>query len=277
MARRRSRSKSGRGKTQAQLADVHRLYEEAVQDPEGDVAIVQRIFRKRYDRDPRSLREDFCGTAVMACAFVKDHADNRAWGVDLDPEPLEWGRAHHVSKLEEPEQQRVHLMLGDVRDVVHEPVDVTVGFNFSYFVFKQREKLVAYFRKALSTLREDGLFIVDLYGGAEAQRTLTETREHDEFDYVWDQDEFDPIHHHAMNYIHFEFPDGSRIDRAFTYDWRLWTIPEMRDAMREAGFSETEAYWERTDHKTNEGTGVYYKTERAADDPAWVAYVVGVR
>jgi cyclopropane fatty-acyl-phospholipid synthase-like methyltransferase len=276
MARRRSRNKTGSGKTQAQLADVHQLYEEAVQDPEGDVAIVRRIFKKRYGRDPHTLREDFCGTAAMACAWVRAQPENAAWGVDLDPEPLCWGRERHVAKLSDDQRKRITLLEGDVRDVTHEKVDVTVAFNFSYFVFQERADLIEYFRKVRSTLLENGLFVVDLYGGAEAQRTLTETREHEDFDYVWDQDEFDPIHHHAMNYIHFEFPDGSRIDRAFTYDWRLWTIPEIREAMRDAGFSETEAYWERTDQKTNEGTGVYYRTERAADDPAWVAYVVGI-
>jgi cyclopropane fatty-acyl-phospholipid synthase-like methyltransferase len=276
MARRRTRNKTGSGKTQAQLADVHQLYEDAVQDPEGDVAIVRRIFKKRYNRDPHTLREDFCGTAAMACAWVRTHDANAAWGVDFDPDPLAWGQERHVAKLREDQQKRITLLEGDVRDASHEAVDVTVAFNFSYFVFQQRADLVSYFKKALSTLRDEGLFVVDLYGGAEAQRTLTETREHEDFDYVWDQDEFDPIHHHAMNYIHFEFPDGSRINRAFTYDWRLWTIPEIREAMQEAGFSETEAYWERTDQKTNEGTGVYYRTERADDDPAWVAYVVGV-
>jgi cyclopropane fatty-acyl-phospholipid synthase-like methyltransferase len=276
MARRRSRNKTGSGKTQAQLADVHQLYEDAVQDPEGDVAIVRRIFKKRYGRDPHTLREDFCGTAAMACAWVRAQPENTAWGVDFDPEPLSWGRGRHIAKLSEDQQQRITLLEGDVRDVTHEKVDVTVAFNFSYFVFQERADLVGYFRKVRSTLLENGLFVVDLYGGAEAQRTLTETREHEDFDYVWDQDEFDPIHHHAMNYIHFEFPDGSRIDRAFTYDWRLWTIPEIREVMGEAGFSETEAYWERTDQKTNEGTGIYYRTERAADDPAWVAYVVGI-
>ena len=28
-------------------------------------------WRKRYGRDPRTLREDFCGTAVMACALTR--------------------------------------------------------------------------------------------------------------------------------------------------------------------------------------------------------------
>ena len=53
-------------------------------------------------------------------------------------------------------------------------------------------------------------------------------------------------------------------------------VKAARDALKDAGFSETEAYWERTDRKTDEGTGVYYRAERAPDDPAWVAYVVAV-
>jgi hypothetical protein len=160
--------------------------------------------------------------------------------------------------------------------VKHEAVDVTVGFNFSYFIFQERADLLAYFRRALESLRPHGLFVVDLYGGADSQRTLTESRDHDEFDYVWDQDVFDPIHNRAVNYIHFEFPDGSRIERAFRYDWRLWSIPELRDALHEVGFSRTEPYWERTDRKSNEGTGVYYRAKRAPDDPAWVAYIAAL-
>ena len=272
------RRRSGRARTsEAQTADVHALYEEAVQDPDGDIALVRRLFRHQFDRDPRTLREDFCGTAAMAAAWVRKHQENHAWGIDLDSEPLAWGRRHHVADLTPDQAERLTLLQGDVRNVSHERVDVTVGFNFSYFVFRERDELVRYFEKARTTLLDEGMFVVDLYGGAEAQRTLTETREHEDFDYVWDQDAFDPIQHHAINYIHFEFADGSRIDRAFTYDWRLWTIPEVRDAMRDAGFRSVDAYWERTDHKTNEGTGVYYRAEHAADDPAWVAYVAALR
>ena len=32
-------------------------------------------------------------------------------------------------------------------------------------------------------------------------------------------------------HIHFEFPDGSRIERAFGYHWRLWQIPELHDLL----------------------------------------------
>ena len=119
--------------------------------------------------------------------------------------------------------------------------------------------------------------MLDLYGGADSQRTMDETREQEGFDYVWDQNVFDPITYDAINYIHFEFPDGSEIRRAFTYDWRLWTIPELQALMSEAGFSQSEVYWEGTDRKTNEGNGIYRKVTSAPDDPAWVSYIVGVR
>jgi len=271
-----TRKRRSRGRTLAQQADRHALYEEAVQDPPSDVALVRRLFRKHYGRDPRLLREDFCGTAAMACAWVRAHRDNRAFGVDLDPNPLEWGRRHNVSALSSAQASRLELLKGDVREVTHRRVDVTVAFNFSYFVFQRRSELIEYFRKARSTLRRQGIFVLDLYGGPESQRRLTETREHDHFDYVWDQDVFDPIQQHAINHIHFEFPDGSRLQRAFTYDWRLWSIPELRENLEEAGFRTTEAYWERTDHETDEGSGVYYRTERATDDPAWVTYLAAL-
>ncbi len=274
MARTRRRGRTGgRRRSRAKQVDVYDLYEEAVQDPPTDVALLRRLFRTHYGREPRLLREDFCGTAALCCEWVKAHDENRAFGIDLDPEPLASARKRNLSRLAREQAARVELLQGDVREVKHEAVDVTVGFNFSYFVFHRRSDLLAYFRRALESLRPEGLFVLDLYGGAESQRTLTETREHDGFDYVWDQDVFDPIHNRAVNYIHFEFSDGSRIHRAFRYDWRLWSIPELRDALHDAGFSRTEAYWERTDRKSNEGTGVYYRAERAPDDPAWVAYL----
>jgi len=114
------------------------------------------------------------------------------------------------------------------------------------------------------------------YGGADAQRTMTETRECEGFDYVWDQDVFDPIQHHVVNYIHFEFEDGSRIHKAFRYDWRLWTIPELRDLLLESGFGKVTTLWEGTDKATNEGNGIYRPATSAPDDPAFVSYLVAV-
>ncbi len=273
-AQKRKSKKGGSGRSQASRADRHRLYQLSVQVPEADVGFARRVFKKRYGRPARRLREDFCGTALMCCDWVRAHEENRAWGVDLDPEPLSWGVEHNLSTLTEAQRERVTLVEGNVLDVPAQPkVDVTVAFNFSYFIFPERAKLLAYFRQARSTLGSEGVLILDAYGGSDAQKTMTETREIDGFDYVWDQHKFDPIHHRAVNYIHFEFPDGSRIRRAFAYDWRLWGLPELRDALLEAGFSDVDAFWEGTDRKTGEGNGVYRVASEALDDPAWIAYL----
>ena len=266
-----------RARSQAKQADRYALYQEAVQDPEADVSFARRVFERRYGRPPHLLREDFCGAAALACCWVSSHGKHRAWGIDIDPEPLGWGREHNLSQLSAEQAGRIELILGDVLEVEHEPVDVTVAFNFSYFLFLTRGEMLGYLRMARTTLRDEGILMLDAYGGGDAQQTMTETREHDGFDYVWDQDRFDPISHRAINHIHFEFPDGSRLRKAFSYDWRLWTIPELRDLLTEAGFSETAVYWEGTDLKTNEGNGIYHLAKRAPDDPAWVAYIVGIK
>jgi len=276
--RKQAKRRRGAASSMASRADRYDLYEKSVQVPDEDVAFARRAFRKRSDREPRTLREDFCGTALVCCEWVRAHRDNRALGVDLDPEPLAWGRRHNLELLEAAQRERLELVEGDVLAVPERPpVDVVVAFNFSYFTFHERAVLLDYFRRVREALAPDGVLVLDAYGGADAQRTLVESREVDGFDYVWDQDVFDPVNCRAVNYIHFEFPDGSELKKAFRYDWRLWSLPELRDALLEAGFSAVDIYWEGTDRKTGEGNGVYRRVTHAPDDPAWVTYLAAYR
>ena len=266
-----------RGASLARCADRYALYERAVQDPAGDVARVARMFERCYGRPPRSLREDFCGTAAFAAAWVAAHRGNRAIAVDLDPEPLAWGRRHHVSKLRPEQAARLALVLGDVREVRAGRVDVAVAFNFSFFVFKTRPELLRYFRRVRASLRGEGLFVLDAYGGPESMERREERRRCGGFTYVWDQDRFDPITHDATCHIHFEFRDGSRLARAFSYHWRFWTIPELRELLAEAGFSRTTVYWEGSEGSSNEPNGVFRPRAHADADPAWIAYLAAQR
>lgn len=270
------RKRNTKGASQARRADKYDLYQRSVQEPEADVPLICRIFRNHHGRPPRLLREDFCGTAIMACHWVERHPQNRAWAIDLDPVPLEWGRKHNVTRLRADQAARLKLIEGDVRSIGHQKVDITVAFNFSYFTFKTRSELRHYFEKARATLNEQGLLVLDAYGGADAQRAGEEERSLPGFKYVWDQHVFDPINYAGINHIHFEFPDGSRLRRAFTYDWRLWTLPEIRETLIEAGFAEVEIYWEGTDSETGEGNNIFTRRKRAPDDPAWVAYIAAI-
>jgi hypothetical protein len=265
-----------RRRTQAQRADKYVCYQRSVQEPSIDVLFAERVFRKIRGRAAKSLREDFAGTSAFSCAWVERHRENTAFAVDLDPEPLDWGRRHNVAKLTPDQQARIKLCEGDVRDVGHEPVDITVAYNFSYFLVPTRGEMLDYFRAARATLVRDGLLFLDAYGGGQAMESLTEETEHDDFTYVWEQRSFDPIHHWGENHIHFSFPDGSMLRRAFSYSWRVWTLPEIRELLDEAGFSESHVYWEGTDRRTGEGNDVFTRREKADGDPAWVAHIVAL-
>lgn len=271
-----ARKQKKKRRRQARRADKYDLYQRAVQVPEADVRFLKRIFESHFGRPPRTLREDFCGTAALCCAWVQAHAENRAFGVDLDPEPLAWGREHNVAGLKKKQARRVRLLEGDVRRARHEKVDLTVAFNFSYFLFKTRPELLRYFRHVRTTLADEGLFVLDVFGGWEAHQAMEEETDHGDFTYRWEQARYDPIAMEMLCHIHFDFPDGSRMKKAFSYDWRLWSIRELRELLEEAGFARSEVYWEGTDQETWEGNGVFTLRERAPDDPAFVAYVAAV-
>ena len=54
-------------------------------------------------------------------------------------------------------------------------------------------------------------------------------------------------------------------------------LDAFRELLLEAGFRKTEVYWEGTDHSSGEGNGIFRQCERAAEDPAWVAYIAAIR
>lgn len=259
----------------ASRADRHELYEASVQDTESELEFVSETFTELTGRPLQVLREDFCGTGNTACAWVRSSRNHRAIGVDLDGEVLEWGRAHHVKALNKSQRARLKLIEGDVLEVNTEPVDAVLAMNFSYYLFTTRARLRTYFERARAALKRDGLLFLDAFGGYEAHQELEERTEYDDFTYVWDQSEFNPINQHMTCLIHFEFPDGSEMINAFEYHWRLWTLPEIRELMLEAGFSRATVYWEGTDEETEEGDGIYTPSEVGDADAGWICYLIG--
>ena len=272
----KSKSKSKRPRYTARTADRHTLYQISVQAPETDARFYDRWFRKYTGQPLRLLREDFCGTAVLSCHHVKRHRDNRAVGVDLHLPTLLWGRANNVKPLLDAEQQtRLTLLQQNVLAVRSPKADAILALNFSYSVFKTRAALRAYLANCFASLRPGGLVFVDAWGGPDVLQKKTDKTRQRGFVYEWEQRAYDPISHDMVCAIHFAFPDGTRLRDAFVYEWRLWTLGELRELFAEAGFQGVEVLWEGTDRKTGGGNGVFYRTRRGGMDEAWIAIVVG--
>ena len=260
-------------KSLAKQADRHVLYQESVQCVEAEIDMIDENFSKLRGRQAISLREDFCGTANTSCEWVRRRPKNIAVGIDLDNKVLDWGQTHNVQKLKDSAQKRLTLVNNDILAVETTPVDMVIAMNFSYQTFKTRNELREYFRCAHKALTKDGIFFLDAFGGYEAFREMEESTEFDNFTYVWDQHRYNPVNGDITCLIHFTFPDGSRMKRAFSYHWRLWTLPELQELLVETGFQRVLVYWEGTDEKTGDGNGEYLPTEVGDADAGWICYL----
>jgi cyclopropane fatty-acyl-phospholipid synthase-like methyltransferase len=262
--------------TLAERADPHFLYELSVQCAEAEVDFVDATYRRLRGRNARLLREDFCGTANVSCEWVKRRRGNRAIGIDIDPQVLAWGRANNLQRLSPAQRQRLQLIPEDVLKARTEPPDIVSAMNFSYWLFKERKQLKRYFRSVKNTLADDGILFLDAYGGYDSFRIIEEEREIDaegwQFKYIWEQERYDPISGGMICNIHFTFPDGSRLERAFRYDWRLWTLAEIRDLLEEAGFRNIRVYWQGWD-ADGEPDGNFQLAQEGEAEAGWICYL----
>lgn len=264
----------------AARADRYRLYELAVQSPESEVDFLDASFQMLRGRRAGLMREDFCGTAQLCCEWVRKRSGNRAIGVDLDAGVLDWARSHNLARLDPSRRNRVDLRLADVLTAHTEPVDLVVAMNFSYCAIRERTVLRDYLVRVRDTLTEDGVLFLDAYGGSDAFRVFSERRpvrgDFGPFTYVWEQEAYDPISGRLSCHIHFELPDGSRLEKAFSYDWRLWTLPEIRDLLQEVGFTHVLTYWQGRDGE-GEPDGRFAPVEVAEAEASWVCYLSAAR
>lgn len=267
--------------TMAAQADKFDCYQKSVQSPDHEVEFFEQAYREVFKKKPISLREDFCGTFAVCCRWAASSGRRTAVAVDLCDQTLQWGRDHNLSKLTPAQQKRVKIQRQDVRKKNRPAVDVLAAQNFSFWLFKTRAEVVDYFKVARSNLNASGIMVLDMMGGGECYtEELVDKRKIKKgkrgFSYHWEQASFNPITADATFYIHFKFADGSKIKRAFEYQWRFWTLPEVREMLAEAGFGESHVYWENEDEDSDQFEE-WERAETAPSNPSWICYVVAIK
>ncbi len=267
----KNKNQAGRP-AQAALADRYVCYEQAVQCVESEIDFVDTIFKRLRGRYARALREDFCGTTNTSCEWVRRRKTNIALSIDQDRAVLDWGKKNRIARLTKAQQKRIRVIQADVASAKTEPVEIVLAMNFSYWLLKERKRTIKYFKAVYRTLARDGIFFLDAYGGYEAFQELKEKTKYKNFTYIWEQYRYNPISGIARNYIHFKFRDGSRMMKAFSYEWRVWTLPEILEMLSEAGFRPV-VYWEQAG-EDGEGNGVFIPETEGDADAGWIAYLV---
>lgn len=259
----RSKGAEGQRVQTPESLDRHDLYELCVQSPVDLVGMISGI----HGGSPRVLGEDFAGTAALSHLWIDSHPKRRAIAIDLDAEALARHGEHvRISKLTR-DVHRVSLASLD-------PCDAIFVGNFSIGYMHERHDLVKYLKRCAKRLKRRGVFVCDTYGGSSTFTTGHVQREHRTPDgrrvqYTWEQREADLITGLVTNAMHFQVDrDGDvelRIADAFIYHWRIWSIPELTDAMLEAGFQDVEIYDKVPSAIDNDGHIYMQPVEDGAD------------
>ncbi|XP_021278272.1 uncharacterized protein LOC110412131 [Herrania umbratica] len=165
--------------------------------------------------------------------------------------------------------------------------DIVCAFNYSCCCLHKRVELVLYFKHVLEALsRKGGIFVMDLYGGTSSEQSLRLQRRFPNFTYTWEQAEFDIIERKTRISLHFHLQkQQKKLRHAFSYSWRLWSLPEIKDCLEEAGFRSVH-FWLRKmpdtrEIRRTEGFGIgqdvkYEEVKSFQQEDAWNAYIVAV-
>ena len=256
--------------------DKYYYYKKSVQAPENDIEFLARTYKDMYGKTAKIFREDFCGTHALCCEWAKMSDANLSIGIDIDPEPIEYGQTHYQSELTEEQQNRIEIQKADVLDTELPKADLVCALNFSYMCFKKRAVLKNYFANVYQSLSSDGVFVLDCFGGSKCFEANEEETEYEKYSYFWDQTNHNPITGNALFHIHFKRKGEKKREKVFTYDWRLWNIPELREILEEVGFKKTTVYWEGTTDE-GEGDGEFNPSEIGEECESWIAYVVAAK
>ncbi|XP_065865272.1 uncharacterized protein [Euphorbia lathyris] len=298
------------------------LYQQSVQSPKGDISYLLKFFLMYIGgRVPLHFQEDFCGTALLSTEWLRSDSRRTAVGVDLDLEALNWCMENNINKIGADCSSRIFLFHGNVlqpseakllrfepqelidnitlqeqkddpakyskRNIPLPSRDIVCAFNFSCCCLHKRAELVSYFKHVLEALsKKGGIFAIDLYGGTSSEGKLRLQRRFPNFTYIWEQAEFDIIERKTRISLHFHLQkQQKKLRHAFSYSWRLWSLPEIRDCLEEAGFQSIHFWLRQTpdseDNQSTEGFGVgrdikYEEVKTFEQQDSWNAYVVAV-
>jgi hypothetical protein len=221
----------------ADLADRHRLYQLSVQNPRTEVDFVDRTYRHcaggapvRCGRISAERRPSVASGSAGASAIGPGASTwtRCIWNGDGATMSAPWTRTERG----ECRAARGRCPWRSRRRTRHR-----AGDELQLLAAPRPQVIFALLRARPRRLAPDGIFFLDAFGGYDTFRLLTEERR------IQDPDggalhlcgsrrstSRSPVDLSVISISGSD--DGSEWNRAFSYDWRLWTLPEIRELLR---------------------------------------------
>jgi SAM-dependent methyltransferase len=281
-------------------ADTLELYRWAVQDPETHATVLRLMFERLHPGHvPARLREDFSGTSAEAVAWLALAPGRSAWAVDCDAATVAWAR-RRARRILGVRADDLHFIEADVMSAAPPavpPADLISVLNFSVLYLREAAPLQAYLRHAWHCLASPGLLVLNLFGGAGALKPHTDSHlvtprpklgseaAVPPFEFQWEQRHVDVATRLIDCRIHFRLRDSAgpggvvELRDAFRYDWKLWSLAELIDALQAAGFDDVQV-WRHTHDPARGAAGVFLgpvSLDVFETMDLWTAYIVASR
>jgi hypothetical protein len=95
--------------------------------------------------------------------------------------------------------------------------------------------------------------------------------------YYFEQKSYNVFTNRTHCTISFKMSDGSKLKDCFEYDFRIWTLPELREALLDSGFKRIWV-WFPQESEDGDDEPVYEESTSAENTEHWNCYIIaGVR
>ena len=156
---------------------------------------------------------------------------------------------------------------------------MVAALNFAACFFHTRAALKQYCERVRESLKPGGVFVLDLMGGAfyeDVNEHENEIEDPEHFSYFLEEEDFDPLNRLAKFKIHYKRKGEPKRKNVFSYTFRMWTPPELRDLLIDCGFADARFYWEGT-APDGDGDEIWSLATVGDACDSWHAYVVGLK
>ncbi len=265
---------------ESEKLNKHELYQRSVQNVHIEVEFFKKIYRMLFNKVPYKFREDFCGTGLLSCEWVKKDVQASAVGLDIDQETIDWGKENNINNLSSG-FDRIELFNHNVLEEfdTSKNFDVICSLNYSHFLLNKRKDLVLYFSNVRKSLKK-GIFIMDFYGGSHIYTDHKYNRGDSDSFYEFRGKQMNNLANTSICSLNYRLKK-KKYTPLYEFNFRIYSVIELREALEDCGFCMFKIYVKEIFDDEEDGYTEYQeldmdKNEFYPESDRYTGYLIAV-